>query len=114
MDDHRDFAPFSGENDRNRDESSFGEDHVRLQVLDQDTCFVESFQHTKRICEVLYAEIAAQLSGRNTMIGDAEGLDEFLLDPIIRTYVVYVITKFPETREQCNVRSDMSGGTAAG
>ena len=114
MDDHRDFAPFSCENDRNRDEPSFGKDYVRLQVLDQDACFAESLQYTKGICEVLHAEIAAQLSGRNTMIRDAERLDEFLFYPVIRTYVVYVITKIPETWEQSNVRSDMSGGAAAG
>ena len=48
MYDHRNLAPFAGKNDRNRDESSFGEDHIRLKVLDQDARFTEALQNTER------------------------------------------------------------------
>ena len=114
MDDHRNLAPFAGKNDRNGDESSFGEDHIRFQVLDQDAGFMEALQNTERIREVLHAEVAAQLSGRNSVIRDAERFDQFLFNPVVGTYVMYIITKLPQTGEKSNIRSDMSGGASAG
>ena len=40
------------------------------------------------------AEVSAQLSGRDSMVGDAEGFDQFLFNTGIRADILNIIAKF--------------------
>ena len=91
MDDDRHFTLLSCHNHWNRHKSSFGEDHIRFEKLDQLLRFAKAFQHPEGICKVLDTEIAAQFSGGYPVIGDPELLDQLLLDSVIGADVVNII-----------------------
>ena len=91
MDDRRHAAALSCQHDRDRDETAFGEYYIRIEEFDEFLCFAESFYHTERIGKVLQTEITAQFSGRDTMVGNPELFDQFLLDSVIGTDVVNIV-----------------------
>ena len=48
------------------------------------------------------------------MVGDSKRLNEFFFDPLVRTYVLDIVTQFPQSGNQCNIGGDMPGSSAAG
>ena len=83
MDNYRDFALLSGEDNRYRYKSAFGEDHIRFQIFDQFSGFTEAFDYTERICKVLYAEVTSEFAGRDSVVRNTEWFDEFLFNAVI-------------------------------
>ena len=114
MDNGRNMTAFTGKNNRNGYEASFGEDDIRMKDFHKFFCFAESFDHTERIRKVLKAEIPAELTGRDTMIWNPLLFNQLLFHTVVRTDVMYVILQFPKTGKQCNIRCNMSGSTSAG
>ena len=57
------MTAFTGKNNRNGYEASFGEDYIRMKDLHKFFGFAESFDHTERIRKVLHAEVAAEFTG---------------------------------------------------
>ncbi len=91
MNDRRHVAALACKNDRDRDESAFGEDHIRIQELDKSLGFSKSFDYPERVSEVLHTEIAAQLSGRDTMVGNTKLFDQFLLNAVVRADIMDIV-----------------------
>ena len=87
VNDRRNFIMFAGKYDRYRYKSAFGKDHIRLKFFDQSLCFTESFQYAEWIGKVLNTEIAAQFTGRDSVVRDAEWLDELFFDSLIRANI---------------------------
>ena len=91
MNDRRNMAALACQYDRNRDETSFREYNIRIQEFDQFLRFAKPLDDPERIGKILQAEITAQLSGRDAMIGNAELFDQFLLDSVVGTDIVDII-----------------------
>ena len=98
MDDGRNLTFLSCKDDRNGNESAFGEDNIRFQKLDQLLGFSESPDNTEGVGEVLQTKIAAELSGRNSMVWNAESLNEFFLNAVVGTDLVNIIIKLFQAR----------------
>ena len=113
MYDDRNTASFSGKYDRDRYEAAFGKDNVRLQDLHKFFRFVHALKNTEWVGKILETEIAAELSGGNPMIRDAELLNQFLLDSVIGADIVDIIVQLLKTGKESNVGSNMTGGAAA-
>ena len=62
MDDDRHVIVFPGKYDRYGDETSFGEDDIRFQIMNQLMSLPKSFEYAEGVGKILDAEIAAQFT----------------------------------------------------
>ena len=63
MDNGRNMTAFTGKNNRNGYEATFGKDYIRMKNLYKFFRFAESFDYTEWICKVLNAEVATKFTG---------------------------------------------------
>ena len=114
VDNGRNFAFFCRNHNRNGDETAFGKYDVRLELFQDLLRLAKTFQDPERVGEVFEVKVAAQFAGRNSVVGNAELLDEFALDPFVGTDVGDLVACLPEGREQGDIWGNMTGSAAAG
>ena len=68
---------------RNRNKAAFGKEYVRFIFFNELPCLSVSFQDAEGIGKVFKIEITAQLSRRNTIIGNPCVFDQLSFDPIV-------------------------------
>ncbi len=114
MDDGRYFTSFCCDHHGNGNEASFGKNDVRLQLFQKFSGFPEAFQYPERIGKILEVEVAPQLSGRYSVIGNIQLLDQFALNAVVGADIGNFVSGFPERGNQSDIRCNVSGSAAAG
>jgi hypothetical protein len=100
--------------DRDADESAFGKDHIRPDILQDSPGFPVTVDDPEGVREIFDVKIPAQLTGGDAEIRDLIIGDQLLLDAVFGTEIIDFIAGFLQIREQGQVGSNMSGSTAAG
>ena len=96
MDNHRDMQAAGRKNHGDGYKAAFGKDDVGAVIFQDLFGFTVAFQHAERVGEVLQIKIAAQLSRRNSIVGDAGLLDQPLLNAGIGADITDFITCVPQ------------------
>lgn len=63
----------------------------------------KTLDDTERVSQVFNIQVASELAGCDTIIGNIEISDQFLFDPIVGTNIGYFITQLLQTGDQCNI-----------
>lgn len=114
VDDHGDMQLLGCLNHRDGHKAALGKDDIRPDFLEHFFRLEEALYHAERICEIFQIKVAAQLSGCDTVIGDAEFLDQLFFDSVVRADILYFVAELPELWKQGDIRCHMSGGSSAG
>ena len=113
MDDDRNALQPRGPYNRRGDESPLAKDDVGLDAGQEEQGFEKSEFDAKDIRKILPVDIAAEFARGHGAIGYALAGDEFLLDPVSRADVVYVVAGIAQTGQQRDIGGDMPGGASA-
>ena len=99
---------------RNRNKAAFGKKYVRFIFFNELPCLSVSFQDAEGIGKIFKIEITAQLSGRNTIIGNPCVFDQLSFDPIVGANITDLISGLLQGRDQSQIWGNMTGSAAAG
>ena len=114
MNDDRNVKLFGSLYDRDRDKTAFGKNDVWLQLLQKLFGLEKTFHDTKRVRKIFPVKVTAQLAGGDAMIRNTKLFDQLFFDAVVGADILYVIAQLAQTREQSNIRSDMTGSSATG
>ena len=79
------------QNHRHGDKAALGKYHIRLIAAQQPQSLGVSLQYPEGVGEILNIQIAAQLAGRDAVIGNAGVLNQPPLDALIRADIAYFV-----------------------
>ena len=114
VDNRRNMKMPGGQHHRDRHKAALGEEHVRLQLFDNAPGLAIALEHLEGIREILRIKVAAQLSGGNAVVGDLKFLDQLFFYSVVGAHVGNLVAELPESRQQGNIGSNVSGGASAG
>ena len=69
---------------------------------------------SKKYPQMPVSDRAAQFTGRDSVIRDAEWLDELFFDSLIRANILNIVSEFQKTWNQSDIGGNMTGGSTSG
>ena len=113
MDHNRNPRCFCPQHNRNRHKAALGKYHIGSELPQQRGCLCNSLQHTEHILKIFSGSITTQFPCGNTEIRYAHFLDQFFFHTVLRADIHDFPAFSLQKRNQCNIRCNMSGSTAA-
>ena len=102
------------QNHGNGHKTALGEDNVRFILFQNFQSFAVPFQYAEGICEIFQVKVPAKFTGRNAAVGNTGIFNQLLLNTLIGTDVLNVVSPLSQRRDQRKIRSDVPGCTTAG
>ena len=104
----------SSQDHRNSHKAAFGKKYIGFIFFYEFPCLSVSFQDAEGVRKVFKIKITAQLSGRNSIIGNSCVFDQLPFNSVVRADIADVISGFFQGRDQSQIWSNMTSGAAAG